>query len=66
MADAYGHAAVAWNAMGNEWEALKWAYRAIEGQLINNGEGDRELEDLRELVSDPRGHWTWRRRVGGV
>lgn len=59
MGDAFMWAARAYNAVGREWEAEKWAMKAAEELLLSEGPRDRGLKDMKELSREPREHWTW-------
>ena len=59
IADGYTLAALAYNAVGNEWMAVKYAMRAVEIGLIHSGPRDEDLVLMKELIRDPREHSSW-------
>ena len=63
IADAYRLAALAYNAVGNEWTAVKYAMKAVEVGIINSGPQDVDVKDSGELAKAPRMHWSWMRRI---
>jgi hypothetical protein len=65
MHDAYTLAALEYNGVGDAWTAVKYARLGLEFALPMLGEGDEHVDALRQFVRDPRGHWTWRKRVMG-
>ncbi|KAK0621876.1 hypothetical protein B0T17DRAFT_493603 [Bombardia bombarda] len=62
VAGVYTLVAMNWNMLGEEGMARKYAGLAAEAA---GGEGEGDAVAMRELERDPRGHFTWRRRVGG-
>lgn len=63
MGTAYGYAALAYNAIGDEVRAVEFANLAERAIALKDGEGSPDLGMVRELMGDPRGHWSWRWRV---
>jgi hypothetical protein len=63
IADGHRIAALGYSSVGREWEAKRWAVKALEGLVIGEGPGHRETRDMRRLVKQGRGHWSWRGRV---
>ncbi|KAK4135357.1 SET domain-containing protein [Trichocladium antarcticum] len=63
MHEAYALAALEFNAVGERWRAVKYARLAVEWGIPMVGDEDEDVEDMRELAGDPRGHWSWMRRV---
>ncbi|KAJ4519268.1 hypothetical protein HRR81_001187 [Exophiala dermatitidis] len=69
MDTPYGHAALIYNAVGSVGGAQKYARLAAEAALLKYGpdvDGDmdaaRSMETWRELMRNPMGHSSWRRR----
>jgi hypothetical protein len=60
---AYGFAALAYNAAGDEEIAVEYAQKAKQAVLMKDGRWSANLKIWEELLSDVRGHWSWRRRV---
>ncbi|KAK4205086.1 hypothetical protein QBC40DRAFT_344953 [Triangularia verruculosa] len=57
--------ALNYNMLGDAKNAVKYAKLAEEAVLREFGEGNGDVEAMRELAGDPKGHFTWRGRVGG-
>lgn len=64
VADGYRIAALSYAAVGQEWTATKWAMKAVEAGLINDGPGDVGLRDMKRLLGNVTSHWSWRINVG--
>jgi len=62
---AYGHAALTYNAVGSIRGAKKYAQLAAETARLKYGPSAPELEVWSELISNPRGHSSWRWRKAG-
>ena len=62
----YGHAALAFSAVGDEEKARRYAQLATEKLIINGIPLASNWSTWRELAEDPTGHWSWRRRAGAV
>jgi hypothetical protein len=60
MGDAYMAAALAYNAVGRQWEAERWAMMAVDEFLVSEGPTDDRVKDMRILSREPRLHWSWR------
>ena len=58
--------AYAWSAVGDEGRARAWGKRAVEGWGIVAGRESVEMERVKGLVEDVRGHWTWERWEGDI
>ncbi|KAF4311564.1 hypothetical protein GTA08_BOTSDO13026 [Botryosphaeria dothidea] len=65
MPDAYVRAALQCSAQGDKWGAVRWASKAVQTGLIENGFSDGSLVWARMLVERPEDHWSWRMRVDG-
>ncbi|KAK2055992.1 SET domain-containing protein [Colletotrichum caudatum] len=61
--DAFRLAALNYNSLGAEAEALGYARLAEEQLLLEKGPGARQVADMRDLMRDPKAHYSWRRRV---
>ncbi|KAK7193846.1 hypothetical protein DPSP01_010187 [Paraphaeosphaeria sporulosa] len=60
----YGFAALAYNAGGDDETAVEYAKRAEELILLKDGKWASNLAMMKELLRDPRGHWSFGRRLG--
>jgi uncharacterized protein (DUF849 family) len=61
--EAYTHAAIEWNGVGEPWLASKYARLAIEYGIATMGEDDNDVAEMTRLANDPWGHWTWMLRT---
>ncbi|KAK2041373.1 SET domain-containing protein [Colletotrichum somersetense] len=61
--DAFRLAALNYNSLGMEAEALGYARLAEEQLLLEKGPAARQVGDMRDLMRDPKAHYSWRRRV---
>jgi hypothetical protein len=43
---------------------MKWAMKAVEAGLINDGPGDEGLRDMKRLLGNVTNHWSWGINVG--
>ncbi|KAH8727683.1 hypothetical protein GQ44DRAFT_94110 [Phaeosphaeriaceae sp. PMI808] len=60
---AYGFAALAYNAVGDEESAREYAEKAKEAVLLKDGKWSANLRIWEEMLGDVRQHWSWRRRL---
>jgi hypothetical protein len=60
---AYGFAALAYSAAGDEEKAMEYGRRAREAVLIKDGRWSANLKIWEEMLGGVRGHWSWRRRM---
>lgn len=66
-----GHqfAALAYNALGEEGEAMekaKWhAQMTIEAMSAGSGELEKDGEEMRMIIEKPKKHWSWGLRPRG-
>jgi hypothetical protein len=60
---AYGFAALAYSAVGNEKLAIEFAGNAKEAILMKDGRWSENLRIWEEMLGDVRGHWSWMRRL---
>lgn len=63
LAKAYGLAAVEYAGVGDEEEAKRNARLAIEAGLLFGGPEYVEDSGMKEMLDDPRGHWSWMLRL---
>ncbi|KAK4182615.1 hypothetical protein QBC35DRAFT_546637 [Podospora australis] len=56
--------AMNFNMLGDAKNAEKYAKMAEEAVVMERGRGAADAEAMRNLGRDPRGHFTWRARVG--
>ncbi|KAJ2905558.1 HET domain containing protein [Zalerion maritima] len=61
---AYTLAALNYNMLGWDRMAVKYAKMAVEEGTIEGGPEAPDVVAMRVLAGDPRGHFTWRGRVG--
>ncbi|GKT93425.1 HET domain protein [Colletotrichum tofieldiae] len=61
--DAFSLAALNYNSLGMEEEALEYAKLAEEQLLLEKGPRSRQVKDMRDLMQDPKSHYSWRQRV---
>lgn len=61
--EAYAFAAIEWNGVGEPWNAVRYAQLAIEFGLASVGPKDKDVKELKRLVDDPWGHWSWMLRT---
>ncbi|KAF1915285.1 hypothetical protein BDU57DRAFT_588186 [Ampelomyces quisqualis] len=59
---AYGFAALAYSAVGDETGAVKYAEKAKEAILMKDGMWSANLRIWEELLMNVKAHWSWRRR----
>ncbi|KAF1956303.1 hypothetical protein CC80DRAFT_413401, partial [Byssothecium circinans] len=59
----YGFAALAYNAVGDTKKATIYAEKAQELILMKDGPWTPNLQIWRELLKDPRSHWSYKRRL---
>jgi hypothetical protein len=60
---AYGFAALAYSAAGDEARAVGFAEKAKEAILMKDGRWSTNLRIWEELLEDVKAHWSWRRRM---
>jgi hypothetical protein len=60
---AYGHAVLAYNAIGDAKEAVKYAKLAAEAVALKDGPQAADFKMWNELMINPEGHWSWRWRL---
>ncbi|KAF2202149.1 SET domain-containing protein [Delitschia confertaspora ATCC 74209] len=59
----YGFAALTYNAVGDMWNATKYAQLAVEAIFMKDGSWTQNMGIWREMLENPRKHWSWRRRA---
>ena len=62
IAEAYAHASFEYNGVGDIWRAQKYARLGIASGILYGGPMDNDVEELEDLIEDPRYHWSWRFR----
>ncbi|KAL2270348.1 hypothetical protein VTJ83DRAFT_2532 [Remersonia thermophila] len=60
--EGYVLAALAHNAAGSAWDAMRYARRALDWGVPMVGEEDEDMKEMAKLVESPWGHWSWRWR----
>jgi hypothetical protein len=63
VAGAYTLVALNYNMLGDAKKAGKYAKLAHEAVVMERGETAADAEAMRVLAENPRGHFTWRRRL---
>ncbi|KAF2869649.1 hypothetical protein BDV95DRAFT_448922, partial [Massariosphaeria phaeospora] len=58
----YGHAALAYNAVGDVENAVRYAEMAAQAVRLKDGAWTENLRVWEEVGREPRGHWSYRRR----
>jgi hypothetical protein len=66
IADAYGYAAIEAMGVGEELDARRYAYLAIESGLLYGGEMDADVRRMERLLREKRDHWSWKFRMKGL
>ncbi|KAF4778141.1 hypothetical protein HER10_EVM0000420 [Colletotrichum scovillei] len=61
--DAFRLAALNYNSLGMEKEALEYAKLAEEQFMLEKGPRAKQVQDMRDLMQDPKEHYSWRQRV---
>lgn len=64
LSAAYQLAAENFNMLGHESHALKYADLAIESFKMEKGDGVAQVREMQKLKKNPKGHATWKQRVG--
>ena len=65
MSGVYTLAALNNAMLGDEKMAVRYAELAAEAGRMEHGPGSGDVRAMEELMRDPRGHFTWRKRVDG-
>lgn len=63
VAGAYTLAALNCNMLGEEVMAVEYARLAVEAGRVENGPEAGDVREMEALRRDPRGHFSWRKRV---
>ncbi|KAH8913085.1 SET domain-containing protein [Coniochaeta sp. PMI_546] len=63
IAGAYTLAALNYNMLGDEKMAVKYARLALEAGAIEYGPSSSDVREMQALLRDPRGHFSWRKRL---
>lgn len=61
---AYVLAALNYNLFGDAEKAKRFADLAVETGIVEYGESAQDVEAMRTLALDPKGHFTWKKRLG--
>ncbi|KAK4240433.1 SET domain-containing protein 5 [Achaetomium macrosporum] len=59
LGPTYTRAALIYSMFGNEQRAREYAREAVGALEREVGPHARDLESMRRLAEDPRGHWSW-------
>lgn len=62
---AYGHAALAYNAVGDSRRAKKYGGLAADAAVLKGGPGATHLKTWKQIIDNPKGHWSWKWRTRG-
>ena len=62
---AYGYTALAYNAVGDARRATKYARLAADAAVLKGGPGAPLFRTWKEVIDNPKGHWSWRWRLRG-
>ncbi|KAI1865136.1 hypothetical protein JX265_008183 [Neoarthrinium moseri] len=60
--EAYTYAAIEYNAIGQPWMATKYARLGIQHGFVANQPTGEDHFDIKQLVDDPWGHWSYMMR----
>lgn len=63
LADMYGQVAINYNALGYQKRAIKYAEKAVQAGLIENGKGSNDVIAMRILSKRTLEHYSWRKRL---
>jgi hypothetical protein len=58
----YTLAALNYNALGREVKTREFALKCLEQNLLQSGPWSEDVKVCLALLSDPKGHWSWRKR----
>ena len=60
-----GHmlAALAYNAVGDTYQAKKHARLAIKAGIVSSGEEEADAKDMTALEVNPERHWSFKARI---
>ncbi|KAK4224447.1 SET domain-containing protein 5 [Podospora fimiseda] len=64
LGGAYTLLAMNYNMLGDAKNAVKYAKLGVEAVELESGKGQPDMEVMRELIRDPRGHFSWKGRIG--
>jgi hypothetical protein len=59
LAPTYTRAALIYSMFGNEEKAVAFAREAVGALEREVGPHARDIESMRRLAEDPKGHWSW-------
>lgn len=63
MHEAYYRAAIEWNGVGNSVLAIEAARKCLDRGELMRGPEAPFARNMRDLLQDPRKHWSWRFRL---
>ncbi|KAK0736631.1 hypothetical protein B0T21DRAFT_411787 [Apiosordaria backusii] len=63
--EAYYRAAIEFNGVKDKWKAVKFARLCLDRGLLLKDETRPFVVQMRSLVEDVEGHWSWGFRLGG-
>jgi len=63
MGKGYMLAALAYNAVGDTYQAKKHARLAIKAGIVSSGEEEADAKDMTALNENPEGHWSYKARM---
>lgn len=63
LADMYGQVAINYNSLGYQKRAIKYAEKAVQAGIIENGRGSNDVIAMRILSKNTLEHYSWRKRL---
>ncbi|MBE3047865.1 hypothetical protein IMZ48_36220, partial [Candidatus Bathyarchaeota archaeon] len=63
MADMYGQVAINYNSLGYQNRAIKFAEKAVQAGIIENGRSSNDVIAMRILAKNTLEHYSWRARI---
>jgi hypothetical protein len=64
LAMGYKHAAEVYSSFGRRWEAMKYARKSTELNMLDKGFKDADVAEMRKMALQPEMSWSWKKRVG--
>jgi hypothetical protein len=64
MGSAYKLAAEVYASFGDKYNAIKYASLSIELNMLDKGFRDRDVMDMKGMVTNPEMSWSWKKRIG--
>jgi len=59
MYSAYSFAALEYNAVGDPWTAVKYAFLSIDYAIPIVGPKSHDVAEMKKLIDDPYSHWSY-------